>query len=1361
MVTHMSLTEEQQKALTDYLLPINSVVQWGEKVKNFNKIFGPVNTNQKLEDVLNYKAVNGSKTSLQNAVDLKDKLFMKWVIESIGIIFPDKIERNIEQNKRLVDNTLLAAVEIEFDAGKITELIAKGADVNAKEDTNGNTPLHKAIKKENMKIIKKLIENGADVNAKEYTNGNTPLHNAVKEVNMVIVDELIKSQGILIDAKNRFDMTPLNYAIALEKNDIASQLIENKANLNIPDKDGNTPLHNAIKKGNMKIIKKLIENGADVNAKEDTNGNTPLHYAVGEGNQKIVDALIKGQGIIIDAKDSFDMTPLNYAIELEKNDIAGQLIEKGAGLNIPDKDGKTPLHNAIKKGHQKIVEKLINAAGVDINAKDSNGMTPLNYAIELEKNDIAGQLIEKGAGLNIPDKDGKTPLHNAIAIGQTDIASLLIEKKANLNIPDKDGKTPLHYAVEKGNQKIVEKLIENKADVNAKDNEGLTPLHLAVVEGHNDIANKLVAKLNDQQLADLMHESYENKDKSNPDQKLFAFIKSHNRFGEVLNIRDMQKKSSFSLLDKAIWNGNNNLASELLGNKAINYGVGESGLTYAPLNFLTVDSGPVVLTTLINEHSTNHKDSALSKLINGANKTQCDQFKTDIQSNKTLLSAENQLLLTGLVEQKYDHEKFNGKSDLHIAAIEGDMVAFHELTAGKDASFLYNPDKNGNTALHFAALNGNKLFAQALIDNGADINAQDKESQTPLHLAILAKHETMVDLLIKNNADLNIKDQDGFTPLYAAIYAQQSIIAIKLIEGDALKGLNAGEIKGVMFAAAQADMPFDVFKATNIKAPTTFPEQINSTDGKGLKIIDYAIYKGNKDLIKQLPSLGARVDEISLNCAFRKYDAEGYKKIANLATPDALMKHRKDLEGIPLEKLNEGSKQYHTAILKALDAVIKSKGGTAEEYNDSLNASWGKRPVAELQQGKLEVRGKKNQGDVEEWDVIVGKITDKSISDQQIVNYINQKDSKKFGGYVDTAGNTLLHYAAFMGRKELVEKLLPDCGYPAKANKANMSTNGQMSALQLAASQGHADVVDSLLKNNDIYKSINQWDNANRTALHWAIVGKDAPGVVNRDKKRIVEALIDAGADVNSRGKSYTARSPMELAYDYDPPLMKTLVEAGAEIPSTNRLNANFNPDPQHQATRDSLLEECKRIAQERKADQQRQAERDQDQDYYPQTNVSGGGKKDRRDNKYQTEEEREHWRNESKIDTKTMVAGILLLCLLSLFLGPGVLILGLMAGAAAYIGHKAYARSMAERPVRPEHDQDHVRGDQRQQEHQQNQSKSESQGGFVSHDELKKLKQEIFAAGFKASKDQKVDESSPVETPRNTPRRENVHERF
>ena len=75
-------------------------------------------------------------------------------------------------------------------------------------------------------------------------------------------------------------------------------------------------------------------------------------------------------------------------------------------------------------------------------------------------------------------------------------------------------------------------------------------------------------------------------------------------------------------------------------------------------------------------------------------------------------------------------------------------------------------DQNNRTLLHHASEIGRFDYAQLLISNKSDVNAQDDTLVTPLHLAAGGGHTEIVKLLIQNGAQVNAIDSEGHTPLH-------------------------------------------------------------------------------------------------------------------------------------------------------------------------------------------------------------------------------------------------------------------------------------------------------------------------------------------------------------------------------------------------------------------------------------------------------------------------------------------------------------------------------------------------------------------------------------------------------------------
>ena len=77
-------------------------------------------------------------------------------------------------------------------------------------------------------------------------------------------------------------------------------------------------------------------------------------------------------------------------------DIVRMLIEKGADVNVQNKNGTTPLMFASFDGHTEVARMLIEN-GADVNIKSDNGKTALKYAMKYNKKKIVSLLRQAGA----------------------------------------------------------------------------------------------------------------------------------------------------------------------------------------------------------------------------------------------------------------------------------------------------------------------------------------------------------------------------------------------------------------------------------------------------------------------------------------------------------------------------------------------------------------------------------------------------------------------------------------------------------------------------------------------------------------------------------------------------------------------------------------------------------------------------------------------------------------------------------------------------------------------------------------------------------------------------------------------------
>lgn len=80
------------------------------------------------------------------------------------------------------------------------------------------------------------------------------------------------------------------------------------------------------------------------------------------------------------------------------------------------------------------------------------------------------------------------------------------------------------------------------------------------------------------------------------------------------------------------------------------------------------------------------------------------------------------------------------------------------------AKFVNTTTPNGETALHYAAQQGDLRACMYLLANSAECNKQTTDGRTPLHIAAQFGHRHIYDLLVEAGADRNIQSNEGRTP---------------------------------------------------------------------------------------------------------------------------------------------------------------------------------------------------------------------------------------------------------------------------------------------------------------------------------------------------------------------------------------------------------------------------------------------------------------------------------------------------------------------------------------------------------------------------------------------------------------------
>ena len=125
----------------------------------------------------------------------------------------------------------------------------------------------------------------------------------------------------------------------------------------------------------------------------------PLYYAVLCGFRQLIEHLIANNAGDINARGGYYETPLLAAFVKEDIDIALLLLQRGADVDVLDKDGASPLHRASESGRIDIVRLLLEH-NANVNLPDTSGYTALNLASFVGDVGISRLLLQHGADVN-------------------------------------------------------------------------------------------------------------------------------------------------------------------------------------------------------------------------------------------------------------------------------------------------------------------------------------------------------------------------------------------------------------------------------------------------------------------------------------------------------------------------------------------------------------------------------------------------------------------------------------------------------------------------------------------------------------------------------------------------------------------------------------------------------------------------------------------------------------------------------------------------------------------------------------------------------------------------------------------------
>ncbi|XP_042506786.1 protein S-acyltransferase 24-like isoform X1 [Macadamia integrifolia] len=220
------------------------------------------------------------------------------------------------------------------------------------------------------------------------------------------------------------------------------RLVESKGcSVSEPDGSGYYALQWAALNNRTAAAQYIIEHGGDVNATDHT-GQTALHWSAVRGAIQAAELLLQ-EGARVDTTDSYGYQTTHVAAQYGQTAFLYHIVMKwNADRDVPDNDGRSPLHWAAYKGFA----------------------------------DCIRLLLFLDAYRARQDKEGCTPLHWAAIRGNLEACTVLVQagKKEDLMVTDKTGFTPAQLASDKNHRQVAfflgnaRRLFDKRCDGNSR-----------------------------------------------------------------------------------------------------------------------------------------------------------------------------------------------------------------------------------------------------------------------------------------------------------------------------------------------------------------------------------------------------------------------------------------------------------------------------------------------------------------------------------------------------------------------------------------------------------------------------------------------------------------------------------------------------------------------------------------------------------------------------------------------------------------------------------------------------------------------------------------------------------------------------
>ncbi|OXU19925.1 hypothetical protein TSAR_009954 [Trichomalopsis sarcophagae] len=367
-----------------------------------------------------------------------------------------------------------ASVEVEEQSSSPRVKSAEEASVEVEEETDtGTEGLPESIDAEPVsvepktKAISDLMKNAKD--AFELLPPNLCLF--YRKDPIAKIKQYLDSQWKFNICCDCCQERPVHIAIKYRPELLS--ILSSKAEIDLPNKFGETALHLACEMGNTSMVIYLLHAGANP-LKKNPKGETCLTMCQRKADVKMAKIIL--QTIKSNSIENFPEDHMMIAAGDGSTEFVKLYLKFKANVNYVDEAGNSAISLAVELGYEDLLVFLLKQK---VNLKQTyknEGNSLLHLACRHDREFSVEKLLFAGASVRAVNRFAETPLHMAAQYSSIYIVQKLLTFKSDIDAEDSCKRTPLHHAIVLEKVDVIKYLLNHGASIQAV----ITPLTKAI-----------------------------------------------------------------------------------------------------------------------------------------------------------------------------------------------------------------------------------------------------------------------------------------------------------------------------------------------------------------------------------------------------------------------------------------------------------------------------------------------------------------------------------------------------------------------------------------------------------------------------------------------------------------------------------------------------------------------------------------------------------------------------------------------------------------------------------------------------------------------------------------------------------------